>query len=190
MVPLRCSRDGARGQHGAGQNHFWALPFVMPYSGAAPTVLTVGGQRLLWGQACAPHRLRPQTAPTSLLPPDTASRFCHHLQTSHTHRQRKAAPPSSPPLCPALPSPRFIKKSNEGRGAAGLSELRQAYEFSVDTVGQDMDAGGLWRVSIGRRGVWGVWAQGRLVTNPTPCHPAPHLVGMRHVAQVGLLWMG
>lgn len=42
---------------------------------------------------------------------------------------------------------RFVKRSNEGRGPAGLAEVRQSYEFSLDTVGQDISAGGLWQVS-------------------------------------------
>lgn len=62
----------------------------------------------------------------------------------------------------------------------GLSELRQAYEFSLDTVGQDMDAGGLWRVGGGWRsgGVagWGcavmrVLARGCSCWGMTPCRP-------------------
>ena len=34
---------------------------------------------------------------------------------------------------------------NEPRGAAGLPEIRQAYEFSLDRLGQDSASGGLWQ---------------------------------------------
>jgi hypothetical protein len=41
-----------------------------------------------------------------------------------------------------------VKRSNEPRGVAGLPEVRQAYEFSLDTVGQDIGAGSLWQVGL------------------------------------------
>ncbi len=33
---------------------------------------------------------------------------------------------------------------NDGKGVQGLLELRQAYEFSLELVGQDIAAGPLW----------------------------------------------
>ncbi|PSC73688.1 Suf-domain-containing [Micractinium conductrix] len=38
----------------------------------------------------------------------------------------------------------FIKRINEGRGAEGLPEVRQAYEFTLDRLGQDTACGGVW----------------------------------------------
>ncbi|MEW5309147.1 MAG: hypothetical protein WDW38_001054 [Sanguina aurantia] len=38
----------------------------------------------------------------------------------------------------------FIKRSNEGKGPEGLSELLKAYEFTLDCVGHDLSAGSLW----------------------------------------------
>jgi hypothetical protein len=49
---------------------------------------------------------------------------------------------------PYLLCHRFIKRINEGRGAQGLVETKLAYEFSLDTVGQDLGAGGLWQVGV------------------------------------------
>ncbi|EFN59172.1 hypothetical protein CHLNCDRAFT_138056 [Chlorella variabilis] len=38
----------------------------------------------------------------------------------------------------------FIKRLNEPRGAEGLPEIRQAYEFTLDRLGQDSACGGIW----------------------------------------------
>ena len=43
---------------------------------------------------------------------------------------------------------RLVKRGNEARGNAGLFEVRLAYEFSLDTVGQDIGAGSLWQVGV------------------------------------------
>ncbi|KAJ9518571.1 hypothetical protein QJQ45_018615, partial [Haematococcus lacustris] len=43
---------------------------------------------------------------------------------------------------------RFVKRSNEPRGPQGLPEVRSAYEFSLDTLGQDLAAGTLWQEYI------------------------------------------
>ncbi|WIA36938.1 hypothetical protein OEZ86_008179 [Tetradesmus obliquus] len=44
---------------------------------------------------------------------------------------------------------KFIKKSNEPRGAEGILETRQAYDFTLDTIGQDIHSGPLWQEYIG-----------------------------------------
>ncbi|KAI3433457.1 hypothetical protein D9Q98_003270 [Chlorella vulgaris] len=38
----------------------------------------------------------------------------------------------------------FIKRLNDPRGAQGLPEIRQAYEFTLDRLGQDTACGGIW----------------------------------------------
>jgi hypothetical protein len=43
---------------------------------------------------------------------------------------------------------RYIKRSNEETGPAGIAQLRAAYAFSLETVGQDMAAGPLWQEYI------------------------------------------
>ncbi|PRW58683.1 Suf-domain-containing [Chlorella sorokiniana] len=39
----------------------------------------------------------------------------------------------------------FIKRLNEPRGAAGLPEIRQAFEFTLDRLGQDSGCGAIWQ---------------------------------------------
>lgn len=53
-------------------------------------------------------------------------------------------PPPAPtfPPCPAHALPG--EQLNEPRGAAGLPEIRQAYEFTLDRLGQDSASGGVW----------------------------------------------
>lgn len=36
---------------------------------------------------------------------------------------------------------KFVKKSNEMKGVDGLPEIQQAYEFTLDKIGQDLNAG-------------------------------------------------
>mmetsp|Transcript_30945 Transcript_30945/g.68528 ORF Transcript_30945/g.68528 Transcript_30945/m.68528 type:complete len:867 (+) Transcript_30945:78-2678(+) len=43
---------------------------------------------------------------------------------------------------------RFVKRSNEGKGAAGLMEVRGAYVFSLDILGNDINSGPLWQEYI------------------------------------------
>ncbi|GAB4817721.1 hypothetical protein N2152v2_004767 [Parachlorella kessleri] len=38
----------------------------------------------------------------------------------------------------------FIKKLNEPKGAEGIDEIRKAYEFTLDRLGQDLNSGPLW----------------------------------------------
>lgn len=40
--------------------------------------------------------------------------------------------------CPALP------QLNEPKGAEGIDEIRKAYEFTLDRLGQDLNAGPIW----------------------------------------------
>jgi cleavage stimulation factor subunit 3 len=40
---------------------------------------------------------------------------------------------------------RFIRKSHDPRGGEGLPEIRQAFEFTLDHVGQDVRSGPLWQ---------------------------------------------
>lgn len=49
-------------------------------------------------------------------------------------------------LCPPSPasSPPAPRQLNEPRGAEGLPEIRQAYEFTLDRLGQDSACGGVW----------------------------------------------
>lgn len=42
-----------------------------------------------------------------------------------------------------LPTP----QANEPRGAEGIAETKQAYEFTLDTIGQDIHSGGAKRSS-------------------------------------------
>ncbi|GFH16210.1 Suf domain-containing protein, partial [Haematococcus lacustris] len=46
------------------------------------------------------------------------------------------------------PTPTIPARSNEPRGPQGLPEVRSAYEFSLDTLGQDLAAGALWQEYI------------------------------------------
>lgn len=39
---------------------------------------------------------------------------------------------------------RFIRKVNEPKGPDGVDEVRKAYEYTLDKVGQDLAAGSLW----------------------------------------------
>ena len=41
-------------------------------------------------------------------------------------------------------APYLAPQSNAPRGAAGLPEVRRAYEYTLDRLGQDPDAGLLW----------------------------------------------
>ena len=65
-------------------------------------------------------------------------------------------PPLGRPLspCRALSTPPQL---NEPRGAAGLPEIRQAFEFTLDRLGQDSGCGAIWQDYIAflqvRRGV-------------------------------------
>eukprot|EP00878_Enallax_costatus_P014549 GHUV01015220.1.p1 GENE.GHUV01015220.1~~GHUV01015220.1.p1 ORF type:complete len:323 (+),score=42.52 GHUV01015220.1:134-1102(+) len=43
---------------------------------------------------------------------------------------------------------KFIKRTNEIRGAEGILETKQAYEFTLDTIGQDIHSGPLWQEYI------------------------------------------
>lgn len=40
---------------------------------------------------------------------------------------------------------KFIKKVNESKGPDGLLEVKKAYEFTLDCIGQDVHAGTLWQ---------------------------------------------
>ncbi len=40
---------------------------------------------------------------------------------------------------------RFIRKLNDPAGAEGLAEVRQAYEFALDHIGQDVRSGPVWQ---------------------------------------------
>ena len=42
----------------------------------------------------------------------------------------------------------WLLQSNKGRGNEGMAEMRQAYEFTLDHIGQDFRAGDLWREYI------------------------------------------
>ena len=59
----------------------------------------------------------------------------------------------------------FIERLNKARGPEGLPEIRQAYEYTLDRLGQDLHAGALWSdyiafLQVGGGGgcVWGGWA--------------------------------
>ena len=64
-----------------------------------------------------------------------------------------AAPPESGRwphqlLASLLARPAGLLQSNKGRGNEGMAEMRQAYEFTLDHIGQDFRAGDLWREYI------------------------------------------
>ena len=52
-------------------------------------------------------------------------------------------PPLGRPLSPCRPS--TPPQLNEPRGAAGLPEIRQAFEFTLDRLGQDSGCGAIWQ---------------------------------------------
>lgn len=39
---------------------------------------------------------------------------------------------------------KFIKKANEGKGVDGMAEVRKAYEFTLDCIGNDIASGSMW----------------------------------------------
>lgn len=54
---------------------------------------------------------------------------------------------------------KLVRRVDERKGAVGLPELRQAYEFTLDRLGQDALAGPVWEeyidmLEVGRLG-WG-----------------------------------
>ena len=51
-------------------------------------------------------------------------------------------------LASLLARPAGLLQSNKGRGNEGMAEMRQAYEFTLDHIGQDFRAGDLWREYI------------------------------------------
>lgn len=42
----------------------------------------------------------------------------------------------------------FIKRMNQSKGAEGMLETRQAYEYALDRIGLDVQSGGLWQEYI------------------------------------------
>lgn len=50
-------------------------------------------------------------------------------------------PPSATTPFPFSNSPQV----NEKRGAAGLGEVRQAFEYTLDRLGQDVGSGAIWQ---------------------------------------------
>jgi hypothetical protein len=44
--------------------------------------------------------------------------------------------------------PAMALQLNEPRGAEGLTEIRQAYEFTLERLGQDLHSGSLWQEYI------------------------------------------
>ena len=51
---------------------------------------------------------------------------------------------------------RFVKRSNENKGAAGLLEVRQAYEFTLEVLGHDVASGPIWNEYLSFLQVCGV----------------------------------
>jgi cleavage stimulation factor subunit 3 len=40
---------------------------------------------------------------------------------------------------------RFVRRLNQSAGVSGLAEVRQAFEFALDNIGNDIEAGTLWQ---------------------------------------------
>lgn len=55
---------------------------------------------------------------------------------------------SAPPRSQPAPAPR-CPQNNEGREAEGPGEVKNAYEFTLEHIGNDMHAGLLWQEYIG-----------------------------------------
>ncbi|GMH44710.1 hypothetical protein BSKO_12662 [Bryopsis sp. KO-2023] len=55
---------------------------------------------------------------------------------------------------------RFIKKVNERKGLKGVPEVKQAFEFTLERVGQDINAGAIYQEFLG------------FLQNPKPGNPA------------------
>lgn len=75
---------------------------------------------LLQGHSCSSSRVAPV--------------YCTTVISTHTRLLC-----SPPPYCAT--SPHRYPQANEPRGAEGVLETKQAYEFTLDTIGQDIHSG-------------------------------------------------